>query len=473
MREFLKSFFSFGVATSIQKLLGFLLLPLYTRFFTTVEFGVIDLIQVILGITSIFAILQLETSFQRYYFELKGELKDTFVSSIFIVTISLSFLLTGILNVFSLELSTLIFDTAKYSQLIEIASYQLPFTNFSMLAFVLLRYEKKNKIFFFMVLTKVITLLAAVYILVVWLDLGLKGVFYSQLISLLISSLLIFICVKKYLLFQISVPLFRKALRYALPQIPARIGSVSLLYANRFFMISFLTVSSIGIFSFSLKLASVMQLLYTAFIMAWAPFMFEHFNEPGHKKMFSKVLLLVSCPIFLLVSLISLFSYELVAIVGTQDYTNSYHYIGGLSLYFALFIIKEIVDIGPKVLEKTKYISYTFFVSVIVNLLSLYFFINLYGLIGVVFSLIITNTFLVVFSWYISNRLYFIPFGKIKFLATALPAFFLAIYSMFELPSFMVRTIISLFLFLFYGVFFLKHYNVNQNIYNLRLKFRN
>lgn len=467
MLELLKSFFSFGLATSVQKMLGFLLLPLYTRFFTTFEFGVIDLIQVVLGITSIFAILQLETSLQRYYYEIEGALKKTFVSTIFIAIIFFSLFLMGILYIFAFEVSLLLFDSGKYSGLIELASFQLPFTNFSMLAFILLRYEKKNKIFFYMVLVKVISMLIAVYTLVVWFKLGIYGVFYSQLISLVLSSSLIFVFIRGNFDFLISWTQFKRALKYAWPQIPARIGSVSLSYVNRFFMVSFLAVSSIGLFSFSLKMASAIQIIYAAFIMAWAPFMFEQLNKPNHKKTFANILLLVSCPIFLLVSLISLFSKEIVAMVGTSEYFDSHQYIGGLSLYFALFIIKEIVDIGPKALERTKFLSYTFFCSVVVNIVALYFLINAFGLVGVVFSFIITNSFLVILSWFVSNKLYFIPFKKLKFLISAIPAFFLAILTMFEVPPLLLRIVIAILLMAYYTFFFVKntaHTKKNQSL---------
>lgn len=91
MREFLKSFFSFGVATSIEKILAFILLPIYTRLFTTTEYGMIDLCQVLMGIVSVFALLQLETSLQRYYYKWEGDDKKIFLFSILITVISLSF----------------------------------------------------------------------------------------------------------------------------------------------------------------------------------------------------------------------------------------------------------------------------------------------------------------------------------------------------------------------------------------------
>ena len=460
MKEFFKSFFSFGVATSIQKMLGFILLPLYTRLFTKADFGVLDMIQVILGITSVFAVLQLETALQRYYYEYSGEKKKNFIFSIFITITLISFFLTGVLLLFPSQFSALIFKTEEYAHLIALASIQLPFINFSMLAFILLRYEKKNKAFLGLVLLKVVLTLSLVLLFVVRLELGIEGVLFAQLISLLVSSIFIYFAVRRFFIFSISVPLLKQAFLYAYPQIPARIGSITLSYANRFFMMSFLTIASIGIYSVSLKLASAIQLVYSAFIMAWAPFMFEQLKKEDHKQTFANVLSLASAPIFLLVSVISLFSRELVMLIASEEYFEAHRFVGGLSLYFALYIIKEIVDIGPKVLEKTKFLSYTFFISVIVNVLALYFLVPVFSLSGVVYSLLLTNVFLVAMSWFVSNKLYYIPFKIINFSVLALPAFILAIYSMYQLPSLIYKLLLSIILIMFYGTFFWIEYTL-------------
>jgi O-antigen/teichoic acid export membrane protein len=460
MREFIKSFFSFGLATTIEKLIAFLLLPIYTRIFTKVEFGVIDLIQVILGIASIFAVLQLETALQRYYYEYEGRVKKIYISTIFLVIVSLSLLVTIVLLVFASEISSLLFQSQEYSYIIRLASLQLPFINFSMLGFVLLRYEKKNVRFVLLILNKVVLTLLFILLLVVWQKMGIYGVFYAQLIGTSISAVFLYFSIKQFIAFNVSLGFLSKSIKYALPQFPARIGSVLLSYANRFFMIGYLTIASIGIYSLSLKLASAVQLVYTAFIMAWAPFMFEQLKKPGHKELFPRVLLLASGPVFLLVSFISLFSKEIVLLIASEEFQDSYHYVGGLSLYFSLFIFKEIVDIGPKYTEKTKYLSYTFFISLVVNLLTLFLFIQWYGLNGVVYSMLITNTFLLIMSWMISNKLYFIPFNFVKFIALAIPAYVLAVGSMYGLPTLSIRVGILLILILVYGFSFFRGYQL-------------
>jgi O-antigen/teichoic acid export membrane protein len=463
MRELIKSFLSFGLATVIERVIAFVLLPIYTRYFTTAEFGVIDLITVVIGMIIIFAHLQLETSLQRYYFDYEGDEKNLFISTIVITMVILSVILMIILALGSGLVSQLVLKNVHYSNLFILAAVQIPFINYSMLALVILRYEKKNKLFTIMISVKMLLTVLFTVIFVVWLRMGLNGVFYAQLIGLVVSSVLLFFSIREFSTYKISNGLLKKAFAYAIPQFPARIGSVLLTYANRFFMVGYLTLSAVGIYSLSLKLASVLQLVYAAFVMAWAPFMFEQRKRDNHKEVFAKVLLLTASPLFLLVSIISIFSKELVYIVASPKFLSASHYLGALCLYFALFIFKEIVDIGPKFTEKTKYLSYTFFISLVVNLVSLYFSVKLYGLEGVVYSMLLTNTVLLIVSWVISNKLYYIPYNAWQFIFMALPAFFLSVLTMYMMPSLWVKIFIILIITIYYGVACLKYFRRFQS----------
>ena len=287
---------------------------------------------------------------------------------------------------------------------------------------------------------------------------GLPGVFYAQVASMFLSTLLVTYYVKHLFVFRLSKIFSYKNLKYALPQFPARVGSMLLDQANRFFMLGFLSLAAIGIFSVSMKLASVIQLVNTAFILAWAPFMHAQFKNKNNKVVFAIVFPIVVGATFCCVCLISLFSREMVGLLATREFYEAHKYVGGLTLFFSLYIIKETIDIGPKILEQTKYLSYTFLLSVVVNIVSLYIFIQLFQLTGVVFSMLITNLFLVSISWFISNKLYYIPFSIRIFIILLIPALSIAISTIFVELQLIYRLLIAIACLAIYGSFLLKFY---------------
>ncbi|MBK1897723.1 lipopolysaccharide biosynthesis protein [Chryseobacterium paridis] len=451
MNNFLKAFLSFGLATSIEKLLGFIILPIYTKYFNTTEYGIIDMVGTILQVACIFGLLQLETSLQRYYYEYSSLKRKLLVSTIY-YWIGLSSIVIGVIIFFLSDfLSQKLFGSSEYAILIKTVSIQLPLTNISMLGLVLLRFEKENIKFLTVVITKVASTLLFVYVFVIYLKLGLKGVFIAQVSAIFCSTSLVTFYVRKQFVTKLSKIMSRKNLQYALPQFPARIGSMLLAQANRFFMLGYLSLAAIGIYSVSLKLASSIQLVNTAFIMAWTPFMHEQFKKENNKVIFANVFPIVVGVTLLFVCLISLYSVEMIKLLATGEYVSGAKYIGGLSFFFAFYIIKETIDIGPKIREKTKYLSLTFFLSVIVNIASLFILIRYLEIKGVVISMMITNSFLVGFSWYISNKLYYIPFSIFKFLIFLIPSLIIIIVSMYYDLSFLVRLLISVVVLIYFG----------------------
>lgn len=458
MKDFFKAFFSFGLATSLQKLLGFVILPIYTRYFNKIEYGIIDMVGTVLSVISIFGLLQLETSLQRYYYEYKDLKRKLLVSNTYIWVMGCSVLIGIMIFLLAPLISGKLFETKNYANLIRLVSIQVPIINLNMLGLVLLRFEKENIKFLKVIITNVVFSLLFVYLFVILWRLSLNGVFYAQLCAMILSTILTTHYVSHLFVFRFSDIISYNIFKYALPQFPARVGSMILGQANRFFMLGYLSLGAIGIYSVSMKLASSIQLVNTAFILAWAPFMHVQFKNKNNKIVFANVFPLIVGGTFLCVCFVTLFSQEMVHLLATEEFFESYKYVGGLALFFSLYIIKETIDIGPKIKEKTKYLSLTFFLSVIVNISSLFVFIRLFKIEGVVLSMIITNLFLVAMSWFISNRLYYIAFSIPKFIVLLIPTLTLSICSMvFDLP-FLYRFFIAVLCIGFYGISILRDY---------------
>src|SRR6185312_16223597 len=183
MKDFFKAFLSFGLASSIEKLLGFIILPIYTRRFNKVEYGVIDMVSTIIGVAIIFGLLQLETSLQRYYYEYKGVKRKLLITNTYFWIGGCSAAIGSLIFCMASVISQSLFGTDHYSGLIRTAAIQLPLANLSMLGLLLLRYEKKNIKFLTVIITKVVFSLFFVYLFVLYLKLGLPGVFYAQISS--------------------------------------------------------------------------------------------------------------------------------------------------------------------------------------------------------------------------------------------------------------------------------------------------
>lgn len=466
MKELIKAFFVYGLTAGLSRFVSLLLIPIYTIYFTPTEYGVIDLIQSVLMMIMIFGILQLETSIQRYYYGVESEEKRNNASTIFLTVTALSIVLMIGVFLLSNQISLLLFNSLLYSYEIKIASVIIPLTNMSIVSFIVFRYMKKPLLFGVATLLQIIISAVSTIVFVVYLKIGILAVFYGQVLGLLVVNILQLIFLRNFYKLYWEYGVLKKMLQFALPQFPARIGSTSNVYINRFFILGFLSTSAIGIFSVGLKFSSLMQLFLSAFSMAWIPFMYETLDKENHKKIFVNVFKCVCILIFLLVVGLSFFSKEIIQMFTTPEYYEAYYLVGGLALYNGLFMVKEAVDLGPKITKKTIYITYTYLISSVANVIFLYLFVKSLGIYGAVLALVLTNLILVILSWYFSNKLYPIPYNKSFFLISFITMVIFVLFNMNINLNLYMKIFIYLFLLGVVGILIRKE--ITYFIYSIR-----
>jgi len=414
LKEFIKTFFVFGLATFIDKIIAFAFLPIYAKVLTIEEFGSMELLQSIISIVSIFAFLQLETALQRYFYELGDAELKSFAASIFLFVFILSLVLCVGVSIFSTQVSHLLFEKNDYSRLVIMAIWQIPLMTFYTLSTIMLRFSKKYDVFLRLIVLSSLCNVLLLYFFLIYRHEGLNGYFQAQLISISIVSVYAFSQIRGIFDAKFSLSELKTALHYALPQFPARVGSTLNAYANRFFINAYVDAYSLGLFAMAFKISSVIQIIYQFFLMFWNQMMFEIKLKVNHKEILIDVLKVANAVMFFLVSLLAIFSKDILLIVA-KNYIEGHYLIGIISLSFALVLLKEIVDIGPKYSKKTHYLSINFSISVVFNLVSLFLMAPRIGLLGVALSLVVANGSLFFISWFTSNKIYFIAFDKMNF----------------------------------------------------------
>lgn len=445
-KDFVNSIFIYGLAGSIGKFIGLLLMPIYVRIFSPEQYGIVDLIQTIVAIISIFGILLLESSIQRYYYEVKNELlRKKYITTTFWTINILSIFWLVIVILFAKTISSLLFADNKYYLPIIVAAISIPLSNLFVFCTVIIRYMKMPVKYLITVLIQLLLTVAFTFWFVIYLKLGIIGVFYAQILGLFISFVISLYVIRKSLLFYWNKAILYEMLAFALPQFPARIGSIANSYINRFIMLGYLTLTDIGIFTIAAKIASGFQLIENAFSLSWYPFFYEQLeNNEEHRIVFRKICQYVVVFVFGLVGLFAFFAKEILMLLTTKDYYSALPIIGILALSNGLLIVKNAIDLGTLISKKTIYSTYIYLLSAVVNLIFLFILVPRIGLIGVPASLLICYLFLVIVSWIVSEKLYYIGFHKLYFAGSfsiTLLLIFVAAY--FEL-SISIKIILAL-----------------------------
>ena len=456
MKDFFKTFIVYGLATFIDKLVVLFFIPVYAKHLTVQEFGNMDLVQSIISIVSIFVFLQLEASLQRYFYEFDEKRLKLFASTIIYFVAILSVILILLFMAISFFSNPQIIFGSIPKDVLLLGMWQIPFICLYTLSTILLRFSKKYNLFFRIIIISFFVNILFPYFLVVKYQLGLKGFFQAQLASMLVVSVFSFYNARSYLVTSFSMKDLKIALNYALPQFPARIGNVLNSYANRFAITGFMDTYSLGIFALAIKISSVIQIIYHFFISFWNQIIFEIKSKENHREILILMFQVVNALVFFIISILSLFSEDIVDLIS-KKFSKGYYLIGIISFSFGLLIVKEVIDIGPKYLMKSKYLTINTAFSVFFNILSLLILVPLLGLFGVGLSFVISNSSLLIVSWYNSNKLYTISFNYFNLIINSFPSILIIFlcYSILGGQNLFAKAGVALALLLYYLISFI------------------
>lgn len=416
-RGLIKDLMIYGISFGVNNLLGIILIPLYTRLFTPSEFGTIDVVVTLVTLLSVIGMLQLESAVARFYYTAKTEdAKRELISNAVTIIFLCSCVLVLMVAIFSHQIAILMFGDAELHLVLLLAVAKLPLSNLVSLFTLAIRYRKQPLAFTLLSMFQTALVLGSILFFVLYNKMGIKGIFIGEITGYGVTLLVLLIFWRNYLGWTLITPFTNDMLRYSIPIVPAVIISWGNSGLNRFIMLSHLSLKEIGIYSFALKIASLIAIAYGIVKMVWEPYFWEVFEKPGHKNVYRKAQHYASVGTFAIIIIISMSSHLLVKLLGNEKYMEGVKYIG--ILVFAVGIreiILRFTAIGAGITKKTEYNTLFFLLGTAMNLILLYFTIPIYGLPAVPLCLLAGNTFLLILSWVNSEQLYYVGFDYKKF----------------------------------------------------------
>lgn len=326
----------YGISSIFGRFLNYLLVPLYTYYFSAAEYGVVSEFYAYAGFFSVLLLFGFETGYFRFRDkEHSGQDFAYSTALIFVVFVNLSFFL-GICLI-NAQLSTAL-NYANHPEYVLCFSLILVLDAISAIPFARLRAE--NKAFRFAgikVLEITVTILLSLFFIIYcpklyaehsfgWLDavydpnIGIGYIFIANLLASIVKFLLLSPQLKG-LAWGFDRPLFARMIRYSAPMVVIGFAGIINEMLDRALLKYLLpydfqtNMKMLGIYSACYKLSILMTLFIQAFRYAAEPFFFAYADKADARDVYAKVLkfFVIFCVfIFLLVTLfIDFFKYFL------------------------------------------------------------------------------------------------------------------------------------------------------------------
>jgi len=426
----------YGLSSIVGRLLNYLLVPLYTRYFTTSEYGDVTLLYAYVAFLLIVLTYGMETAFFR--FSQQHPNKPTVYSTSLISLIVSSSLFVGIM-LFNAQAIADALSFSSHPEYVQYFALILGLDALSAISFAKLREQNRALRFaairlinifiniglnlFFIVYCPLviannlegIELVQSIYSE----DVGIGYIFISNLVA---SGLTVLLFVPEMVksTWRFDTVLWLKMMIYALPLMLAGLAGITNETIDRillnYLLPAEISASEIGLYSAFYKLSIIMTLFVQTFRFAAEPFFFAQEKEKNAKAVYASVMkyfTIVTAFIFLSVTIY----YDLVKqFVGSDFHDDRGAIIVPILLLANLFLgLYYNLSVWYKLTEKTLFGAYMSLfgagITIVLNLLL----IPKLGFVGSAWATLFCYFLMVLCSYFLGRKHYPIayPLGRI------------------------------------------------------------
>ncbi|MGM0546506.1 MAG: lipopolysaccharide biosynthesis protein [Bacteroidota bacterium] len=347
LRELLSDTLIYGISSVLARFIGYLLVPLHTDVFSTSQYGVVSLVYAGLAFLNVVFTFGMESAYLRYAKD-RGQAKNVF-KTLQVGLGALSSALVVLLVIFAPALMpAMSLDSGGNQNLYWMMLGILWFDTMVLVPFAELRLVRRQWMFAVLKTGNILINVGLQFYLILGLEWGIEAVFFASLVASGLTFVVILLVTLPMLSGKWNTPIFRKALWFGLPFVPAGLGYAINETLDRFFLGNYLSQSTVtelyspdmtpddivGIYSACYKLSVFMLLLVQMFRMAWQPFFLRESDDPDAPELYRDVFRYFNVVAGICFLIVALFAQQIVQIkVPVLDvYIVGEQYWSGLSI---------------------------------------------------------------------------------------------------------------------------------------------
>lgn len=358
------------------------MLPLYTRFLTTSDYGKLDIIQTTISLLIPLITLQAVEAVFRYSIDMKerGNVSTVLVNGLLLCFVGM---------IVSLLLYPVFKKFEPFSSYVGFfyAIMFLSMTDSIMKQFV--RGLGKTTVFVVSDLAYTVSVVSFSILFLIVVRLGLQGYFLSMVLAHLVSIvvLLTFGNVVENLGFRsFDRSLLKSMLIYSVPLIPNGLMWWVMSVSDRYMLTYFIGFDATGIYSVSYKFPSLITLVNSIFFMAWQLSAMEEYGRDGYERFYRNVFGALSSLLLVSTSFVLVILKPLLMIFVAEAFYESWKYVPLLLVGTVFQAFSSFFGTNYTASKKTKGAFSTSVVGAIVNIGINFALIPIWGIQAAAFS---------------------------------------------------------------------------------------
>lgn len=386
MANTVKNSVYYSIGEIAPRIIGFFLLPIYTRYLSPTEFGIISYIRTIVMFFFVFGCLSLNSYTLRYYFLKDEESNKRMFGTVYLV-------------IFLFNLILLIGSFLCFPDIIKKFNIQVPWDpyfkialivnfldSFSILPFVVYRVKEDAQKYVLLGVSKTILMVFMTLYMLVYMQRGLEGYYYAQLIVYLPYTFIYMIIIRKHSCFCFDRNILSEGLKFALPLVPGSISYLLLSISDRLILERNVPLAEIGVYNMAVTLSSALNFVIQGGYRALEPEIYKRYGQAGYFEALDKIKSLFFYIVYVGGFSICMFSREFFTLMTAHDYHSGFFYVpllvGGVVMTSQNKIYSTVL-LGDK---KSKMLGVITILGAIVSILINIIFIPIFGTVAAAVS---------------------------------------------------------------------------------------
>ncbi len=442
----------YGLSSIVGRLLNYLLVPLYTRYFTTSEYGDVTLMYVYAAFLLIILGYGMETTFFR--FSQREPNKRIVYSTSLISLLVSSFLFIALVYLNAQTIANVI-SFGQNPEYIKYFAFIIGLDTISSISFAQLREKNQAARFALIRLLNIFINIGLNLFFIIYCPFAIAnnlptsdfiqsfyspniGIGYIFIANLLASAITLLLLIPEMsrCIWRFDKSIWKKMILYALPLMVAGLAGISNETIDRILLQHLLPInissSEIGIYSAFYKLSIIMTLFVQTFRFAAEPFFFSQEKERNAKQTYGRVMKYFSIVAAFIFLLVMVYYDVFKQFIGASFHDERGVVIVPILLFANLLLgLYYNLSVWYKLTDKTQYGAYISLLGACVTVIFNLILIPFMGFVGSAWATLGCYFIMVFFSYFLGQKHYPIsyPIGRIFFyFGLVLCLYFLSAY---------------------------------------------
>jgi O-antigen/teichoic acid export membrane protein len=400
------------VGDFLRRALSVILLPFYTHYLSTSDYGTIELLDLFILVANVsLGGLAIGDAMVRIYYEEREGDQARVVSTALWSIAAISAVLAGAGIALAAPASVLLFHKPGYENLIRMAFLAMFCGNIVETGLVYQRLKQRAR-FFILVSGSLVALNAGLNIyFIAFAKWGLRGFFWGKWISAAVGTAILLVGIVREVHWTFQRDLAARIMRFGAPLILSGFAVFIIHYSDRFFLDRYSTLAEIGIYALAYKFGFLISNLVGApFESAWNVNMYGYVSSPGWQREFARVFRYLLFFLILTGLALSVTRKEALAMLAPPAYGAAALLIPVIVL---AYVVREVGDFFRGVLfvnKRVRIFSAVTGVCALLNLSLNQILIPRWGARGAAWATLFTWLAYMIFCWTLVHREHRLPY---------------------------------------------------------------